>query len=188
MSETGDTVPDPRAPADATDPAGEVAPELVEAALAVAEARAEGERHAEAYRRVLADFDNFRRRAARDRDDAVTRAVGALLEDLYPVLDTLALSVAAAREVAGGEAWAEGGARVQTQLDGVLRRHGVAPIEPNGAPFDPHRHEAIAHEPHGDVPEGHVVRVARVGYAFGGRVLRPAAVVVSAGAPTTVSD
>jgi molecular chaperone GrpE len=188
MSENGDSVPDPNAPAGPPDLCRETAPELVEAALAVAEARADAERHAQAYRRVLADFDNFRRRATRDREDAAIRAVGGLLQDLYPVLDTLALSVAAARETAGGEAWAEGGARVQVQLDAVLRRHGVEPIDPAGGLFDPHRHEAIAHERHDAIPEGHLVRVARVGYEFAGRVLRPAAVVVSAGAPAVSSD
>jgi molecular chaperone GrpE len=70
---------------------------------------------------------------------------------------------------------------VLEQLKGVLDRHGLKEVNPAGQEFDPHLHESISHQPSGEVPEGHVLQVVRVGYTLHGRLLRPASVVLSSG-------
>ena len=70
---------------------------------------------------------------------------------------------------------------VLEQLKGVLERHGLKEVNPAGQKFDPHLHESLAHQPDSKVPEEHVVQVVRIGYTLNGRLLRPAAVVLSGG-------
>jgi molecular chaperone GrpE len=127
--------------------------------------------------RVQADFDNFRKRAARDQASLVTRAHERLVKELLPVLDDLerALEAAEAHEEAKLE---EGVALVTRSFADVLRREGLVEVETDGK-FDPHVHEALLSQP-SEAEEGTVIEVIQKGYRLGDRVLRPARVVVAA--------
>jgi molecular chaperone GrpE len=132
-------------------------------------------------KRVAADFDNYRKRAARDQESLVARAHERLIKELLPVLDDLERALAAAEE--HEEAKLEEGVRlVHQELKSALDREGLAEIETNGR-FDPHVHEALLSQP-SDAEEGSVLEVVQKGYRLGDRVVRPARVVVAA-APTT---
>jgi molecular chaperone GrpE len=130
-------------------------------------------------KRVAADFDNYRKRVAREQEALVARAHAGLVEAILPVLDDLgrALEAAAFHE----EAKLEDGVRlVHRQLSEVLAREGLEEI-PTDVAFDPHVHEALAVIP-SEEPEGTIVEVVQRGYVLGDRVLRPARVMVAAAA------
>ncbi len=126
--------------------------------------------------RVQAEFDNFRKRAARDQQSLVTRAHERLVKELVPVLDDLerALEAAEAHEEAKLE---EGVALVTRSLGDILRKEGLEEIPTEGK-FDPHVHEALLSQP-SDANEGDVIEVIQKGYRLGDRVIRPARVVIA---------
>ena len=146
---------------------------------AVAEANANKER----YLRTVADLENYRKRALREKEEARKQAASSLMEDLLPVLDNFQLGLQSAEMHEGGGAFAEGFRMVLKQLESTLTENGLTPIQPEGEVFDPNYHESVAHLSHGEVPEGHVIEVQRVGYRLQERLLRPASVVVSSGPP-----
>ncbi|MFI5335318.1 MAG: nucleotide exchange factor GrpE [Opitutales bacterium] len=157
------------------------APAPLEVQLAAA--KAEGAAHYDRYLRAVADHENFRKRTTREKDELRQFATSRVLEDLLPVLDNLALGLNAARQPnADLKTLINGVELVQNQLKSALAQHGLTEINPVGLPFDAHQHEALSQLPSADVPEGRVVTVVRTGYALNGRLLRPAAVVVSTGA------
>jgi molecular chaperone GrpE len=130
--------------------------------------------------RLAAEFDNFRKRSARDAAATIERANERLVKELLPVLDDLGRALEAAAE--HEEAELEEGVRlVHRSLADLLAKEGLAEIETEGR-FDPHVHEALLSQP-SDADEGAVIEVVQKGYKLGDRVLRPARVVVSAGAP-----
>jgi molecular chaperone GrpE len=145
-------------------------------------ARAERERdeHLDTARRIAAEFDNYKKRIAREHEELRSRAAERLLHDLLPVLDDLERALGAF-ESAEKEAIADGVALVHRALWTLLEREGVAEVDPVGEAFDPHAHEALLSQP-SDAPEGTVVEVIQKGFTLGDRVLRPARVVVSGGA------
>jgi molecular chaperone GrpE len=131
-------------------------------------------------KRLAADFDNYRKRAARDQQSLVGRAHERLVKELLPVLDDLERALQAAEE--HEEAKLEEGVElVARQLRDALRREGLVEIETDGR-FDPHIHEALLSQP-SEHDEGAVIDVVQKGYRLGDRVLRPARVVVSQGTP-----
>jgi molecular chaperone GrpE len=131
----------------------------------------------ERYLRLAADFDNYRKRIAREQLEMSTRAAERLVTELLPVLDDLERALVAAEE--HEEAKLEEGVRlVHRALADTLRREGLAEIETNGR-FDPHVHEALLSQP-SDAEEGTVIQVIQKGYRLGDRVLRPARVIVAA--------
>lgn len=127
--------------------------------------------------RMAADFDNYKKRAARDRAEYVTLANERLVKELLPILDDLerALGAAAEHEEAALE---EGVALVHRSLAGLLERQGLKRIDTDGK-FDPHVHEALLSQP-SEADEGSVIEVLQKGYRLGDRVLRPARVVIAA--------
>ena len=131
--------------------------------------------------RLLADFDNYRRRVTREKNETYQRATESAIADLLPVLDNFDRAIAQAP--AAGDPFADGVRMVFSQFSEVLAKAGVKPIEALGADFNPADHEAIAYQPSADAPEGKVIYEARRGYRIGDRVLRPASVIVSSGAP-----
>jgi molecular chaperone GrpE len=133
------------------------------------------------YLRAVADLENFRRRGAREKDELRQFGATGLLQSLLPALDNLQLALAAARQQAEAKTIADGVAMVLEQWKGALERHGLKEVNPTGQKFDPHLHESLAHRPDAEVPEEHVVQVVRIGYTLNGRLLRPAAVVLSGG-------
>lgn len=137
----------------------------------------------EANLRVRADFDNFRKRVARERLELTERARGDLVERLLPVVDNLERAVRSAEDAGEAGAWVEGIRMVQGQFLGILEDEGVRPIEAVGQEFDPMVHEAVATAASADLPSGSVLGEVRRGYRIGDRVLRPAQVVTSSGSP-----
>jgi molecular chaperone GrpE len=149
--------------------------ESLEERLAAAEQKAE--EHLDDLKRLAAEFDNYRKRAARDQEQLVARAHERLVKELLPVLDDLERALEAAEE--HEEAKLEEGVKlVHRSLEDVLRKEGVHEVETNGR-FDPHVHEALLSQP-ADAEEGSIVEVLQKGYRLGDRVLRPARVVVAA--------
>jgi molecular chaperone GrpE len=144
----------------------------------LAELEAERDAHLADLQRVAADFDNFRKRTARDQQALVARAAERLVKELLPVLDDLERALVAAAE--HEEAQLEEGVRlVHRELAEVLAKEGLVAVETDGK-FDPHEHEALLTQPSG-AEEGAILEVIQKGYRLGDRVLRPARVVVSAG-------
>ncbi len=127
--------------------------------------------------RLAAEFDNFRKRTARERVALSERANERLVKELIPVLDDLGRALEAASE--HEEAKLEDGVRlVHRALSELLTKEGLAEIETEGK-FDPHVHEALLSQP-SDAEEGSVIEVVQKGYKLGDKVLRPARVVVAA--------
>ena len=150
----------------------EAIPEMVE----LEALRAENEELIDTLQRLQADFDNYRKRAARDQEALVARAGERVVKDLLPILDDLERALEAAEE--HEEAKLEEGVKlVHRQLEQLLEREGLAPVETDGK-FDPHVHEALLTQP-SESEEGSVVEVLQKGYRLGDRVLRPARVVVA---------
>lgn len=157
-------------------------PSALDLAAQLAAAKAEAAANYDKYMRSVADLENFRRRAVREKEELRTVATGRVLEDVFPVLDNLALAIAAARQPNADVKSLTGGVEmVLGQLKSALGGHGLKEINPAGQAFDPHQHEAISHQPSPTVKEEHVLTVVRTGYSLNGRLLRPAAVVVSSG-------
>jgi len=139
----------------------------------LSEAERQRDEFLDSLRRLQAEFDNYRKRMDRQQKDMAELAATALVKKLLPVLDTADLALA------------HGGGEEVKQLAGalydVLGKEGLQRVDPEGQPFDPEHHDAVAHEPAEgdgapDVPE--VVEVLRAGYEWKGRVLRPAMVKV----------
>jgi molecular chaperone GrpE len=131
--------------------------------------------------RSQADFENYKKRSAREKDEAIKYANSSLLERLVGIIDNFELGLAAAKEQGADSPIYSGMVLVQKQLSDLLAESGLQPIEAEGRTFDPNVHEAIAHEPSDQFPEGIVVRQTRRGYRLKDRLLRPAKVVVSSG-------
>ena len=135
--------------------------------------------------RTTADFDNYRKRAARERQDAVKFANEGLLEKLIPVLDNFDSALAATSAAgASTQSLQTGINMILQQLKSALTEAGLEEIDASNKAFDPNWHEALSQQPSADAPEGHVVQQLRKGYKLKDRLLRPAGVVV-AKKPTT---
>jgi molecular chaperone GrpE len=131
--------------------------------------------------RLQADFDNFRKRTNRERDELQKRAGEAILADLVPILDNLEFGLQQAMKKPGGESFVEGLKLIQLQMMETTRRHGLEPIDALGKEFDPRLHEAIGFSPSPDIPEGKIMAQTRRGYKLGDKLLRAAMVMVSGG-------
>lgn len=133
------------------------------------------------YARTLADFDNYRKRVARDREELAQFAAKDILKDLLPTVDNLALALEKAENKE--DPFVQG---VKLAYDGFLKAladHGATPIDSLGEPFDANYHEALAQLPSPDVAEGVVMNEVKRGWLLHGKLLRAAQVVVSSGAP-----
>jgi molecular chaperone GrpE len=138
--------------------------------------RNENEELIDTLQRLQADFDNYRKRAARDQESLVARAGERIVKELLPILDDLerALEAVESHEEAKLE---DGVELVYRQLEQLLEKEGLALVKTDGQ-FDPHVHEALLTQP-SDADEGSVIEVLQKGYRLGDRVLRPARVVVA---------
>jgi molecular chaperone GrpE len=145
-------------------------------------AEKERDEYLDALQRLKAEFDNYRKRVARDQQGLAARAHERLVKELVPVLDDLERALEAAARHEDGKL--EDGVRlVHRSLADALAKEGLAEIETGGA-FDPHTQEALLSQP-SEAEEGSVIQVLQKGYSLGDRVLRPARVVISAGPPST---
>jgi len=132
--------------------------------------------------RLQADFDNYRKRSARERSEWQAFATEQLIKDILPVVDHYELGLATAEKNQTSAAVLDGLKLVYEQLLGVLKKHGVAPLSAApGTPFDPHIHEAISHLPSAEHPSDVIIAETRRGYKLGDKMIRPLQVVVSSG-------
>lgn len=150
----------------------------------LAELRAQAQKAAEnwdKYVRLNADFDNFKKRAARERQEAIRYANEGLLEKLIPVLDNFEMAMQAAQSPQGGSADAlkTGVNMIASQLKSALTDAGLEEIDATGQVFNPNLHEAVSQQPSNDVPEGQVLQQLRRGYKLRERLIRPATVIVA---------
>ncbi len=132
--------------------------------------------------RSQADFENYKKRCAREKDEAIKYANTSLLEKLVPIIDNFELGLSAARGEGEKSPIYSGMNMVLKQLTDFLTDNGLQSINAEGQKFDPNLHEAIAYEPSPKVAEGTVIRQTRRGYRLKDRLLRPSSVVVSSGA------
>jgi molecular chaperone GrpE len=137
--------------------------------------------------RTQADFENYRKRMARENAAAVDRGVGKLAKELLPALDHFEHALKAAADhtestspTGTGEDVIKGFELVRDEIVRALERVGIQPFAPQGEPFDPNEHEAMAQQPSEDAEPGTVIEVYQQGYRINGAVLRPARVVVAA--------
>ena len=159
---------------EATEPAA-AEPAVEDAVAALAKERDD---YLDALQRLKAEFDNYRKRVARDQQELAARAHERLVKELVPVLDDLERALEAAAEHEEGKL-EEGVRLVHRSLADALAKEGLAEIGTDGA-FDPHTQEALLSQP-SDAEEGSVIQVLQKGYSLGDRVLRPARVVISSG-------
>jgi len=127
--------------------------------------------------RATADFDNFKKRAAREKQDAIRFANESLIEKLIPVIDHFDMALQAG--AGSPESFQSGVAMISQQLKKVLLDAGLEEIDAAGQPFDPNWQEAVSQKETTDVPEGHVAQQLRKGYKLRDRLVRPATVVVA---------
>ena len=172
-SETQQSAPEPeldQEQAEVVDQQTEpVEPEAVEAELAKVK---------DQLLRTIAESENIRRRASRDVENAHKFAVEKLLNDLFPVLDSLEKAVETATQTTGAEAIAEGVELSLKMFVSTLEKSGVAQIDPLGEPFDPQHHEAMAMVPNPDAEPNSVMEVMQKGYLLNERLVRAAKVIV----------
>jgi molecular chaperone GrpE len=139
--------------------------------------------------RALAEMENLRRRTEREVADARTYGISAFARDLLAVADNMRRALdafgAEPHEAAdaGTKALLEGIELTERELLKVLEKHGVTKLDPEGAKFDPHRHQAMYEVPDQSLPAGTVVQVVQPGYTIGERVLRPALVAIAKSGP-----
>ncbi len=145
------------------------------------EAQSEARENRDRYLRAVAEQENFRKRVVRDKEQLRKYGAALLLEDMLPILDSLAMGLELAGKHPEAKPVADGFSMIFSQLQSLIKQHGVIELNPQGEKFDPHFHEALAHQPCEEVEEGKIMAVTRMGYRLHDRLLRPASVVVSSG-------
>ncbi len=140
----------------------------------------------ERHLRLMADFDNMRKRQARELEERTARANERLLNSLLPVFDNFEMALSVAQE---DTPFVQGVKMIAGEFRKVLEQSGAEVIDaPEGTTFDPMAHEALSMVPHAEIAQGCVVNQFRKGWKLGGKVVRPAQVIVSAGAPAPVAE
>jgi molecular chaperone GrpE len=153
--------------------------ELEQLRAKLAQAEQARDQNLDLARRTQAEFENYQKRAQRDRAQDLRYAQAPLAFDILAILDNLDRAVAAAQQAGETGPLVQGVAMVQSQVLDAFRRHGVTRIEAKGEPFDPNLHQAVMQQPSQDYPPGTVIQVLEHGYRIHDRVLRPARVIVS---------
>ncbi|MFZ2490889.1 MAG: nucleotide exchange factor GrpE [Thermoanaerobaculia bacterium] len=147
---------------------------------AIAAAQQEAQELRDRYVRVLADFDNFRKRSEREKQDFFKYALGGIMKDLLPVIDNFDRALEHAEE---GDDFHKGVLMIYKQLFDTLQKNGLKPVDEAGIRFDPNVHEAVVREDDPTVPSHTVVAVLQKGYFLHDRLVRPAMVKVAVGGP-----
>lgn len=183
--------PGSAAPSSATPASdGADAPPVSEAAPVdpLEQAKAEAAKYREQLLRTAADFDNFRKRARREQEDALRRGKESTLKDLLPVFDNLERATQSAESAPDVKAVAEGLKMVGRQFASTLERMGITRVPTVGAGFDPSLHEAIQHIESAEHPAGVIAAEVQPGYKFAEHLIRAALVVVSKGPPAAANE
>ena len=191
----GVTDPSVSDPSAGPDPSSDIDPELIDDLGAefelrgdvmedeLAVARNEAAEMRDVALRAQAEFDNFRKRTAREREEERKRAAERLVVELLPAIDNLERAIEHTSADHDIEHLITGVTSVHAQIVGVLGREGVTVVDPVGQPFDPVTQQAVSQQEDLSVPEGTVIAAFQKGYEMGGRTVRPAMVVVSTGGP-----
>ena len=169
---TSDEASSAEAPAEPAPESTESAEDVLKAELAAANDR---------NLRLMAEFDNFRRRSAREQLEIIETANGKLLEKLSEVLDNFERAFASENKAKDLETFEKGMQMIHDQFAKVLTDAGLEQLDPTGQEFDPNCHEALMQQPSETVPENHVVTVFMKGYKLKNKILKPAKVIVSSG-------
>jgi molecular chaperone GrpE len=143
------------------------------------ELQRERDEYLELAQRTRADFDNYRKRVAKETSEALARGKAELARELLPVIDNLERALEAGQDASAHEALTRGVALVHDELRARLQSAGVEAFDPTGEPFDPQLHEALSTQPAEGTDSGVVLETVAKGYRLNGQVLRPARVVVS---------
>ena len=159
---------------------GAASPESASLAEQLEATRAERDRNYDLALRTQAELENYRRRAARERDEDAKYRVLPLAKDLLPAVDNLRRAVEAAGKTGSAEELIRGVEMVLRQLDAALEAHGVKPIRSEGEKLDPNRHEALTQVPSPGHEPLTVLQEVERGYTLHDRVLRPSKVIVAA--------
>jgi molecular chaperone GrpE len=146
----------------------------------LSEAKRERDEYLELARRTKADFENYRKRVAKETSEALARGKADLARQLLPALDNLERALAAGEDPSAHQALVQGVAMVRDELHSRLEGAGVESFDPTGEKFDPQLHEALSTRPDEGTKPGVVLETVEKGYRLNGQVLRPARVVVSA--------
>ena len=148
--------------------------------IALKEQAAQAAQYQDQLLRMAADLDNYKKRATRERLEAIKYATESLLERIIPVLDNFEMALAAANAAGTSVQSLQSGVNmIQHQLKSVMSDAGLEEINATDQPFNPNLHEAISQQETSDVPEGQVVQQMRKGYKLRERLLRPASVIVA---------
>jgi molecular chaperone GrpE len=158
--------------------AGNITPEQLDELKTLA---AKADEHWNRLLRTTADFDNFKKRAAREKQEAIKYANESLVQKVIPVLDNFEMALASAQtsSAEGLQSLQEGVAMIHGQLKGVLTEAGLEEVDATGKPFDPNFHEAVSQQESAEIAEGNVLQQLRKGYKLRERLLRPATVIVA---------
>ena len=178
MSKTETDLPEPAANDDVPAPLPPPTPEQIEE-LKVRAAKAD--ENWERLLRTTADFENFKKRAAREKIETAQYAVFSILQKILPVLDNFEMALAAAQSAKDDKlaALQSGVGMIQQKLKSLLVETGLEEIDAVGQPFDPNFREAVSQQESAEVEEGRVLQQLRKGYKFKDRLLRPATVIVA---------
>ena len=133
--------------------------------------------------RKAADFENFRKRALKEKEELRDSTEAFLIEDLLPAIDTLKLGLDAASKHPAADDITQGFNLVLDQFNNILSQRGLVETNPVGESFDPKIHESVSQVACDETPEGHIAETIRIGYFFKDKLLRPAMVAVSTGVP-----
>jgi len=173
--------PDNATPTESPSPAAAEPPLTPERLAALQAKAAKADEHWDRLLRARADLDNYKKRAARERHDAVRFANLSLMEKLIPALDSFDRALAATNDANGNglDSLKTGIAMVHNQIKTTLTEAGLQEIDATQQPFDPNVHEAVSQQESAEVPEGHVLHQLRKGYKLHERLIRPASVVVA---------
>ena len=150
--------------------------------------KAESEKQHDQMLRTIAEFDNSRKRAEREKEESLKYALESFVKELIPTIDSIERAIQSTKESQDVDALAEGVKMIYQGLLSALEKRGVTPIEAVNEPFDPMQHEAVIHVESEDVPENNVIEEWQKGYMLHNRVIRPSMVSVSKGKSEQVAE
>jgi len=182
MSMTNDSETETAATPNPADEAGETGAALTpQQVQELRDQAAKAEANWDRYLRVTADFDNYKKRVTREKQESVKYANENLLTKLVPLLDNFEMAIAAAQGSTpeAMQSLQTGVNMIFQQLKSTLTEAGLEEIDAAGAAFDPNWHEAVSQRETAEIPEGHVAQQLRKGYKIRERLLRPATVIVA---------
>jgi molecular chaperone GrpE len=140
------------------------------------------------YLRLMAEFDNFKRRTAKEYQQLIEQANEKLMKDIIDVRENFERAFKTHKEGTDPKPFVDGMKMIFAKLDNVLHKHGLEVYCETGQEFDPQLHDAMMKVPHADIPEHHIAEVCEKGYRLRGKVIKHSRVIVSCGAQTAAAE